>query len=183
MSSYLPASDSVSPSFSNNLDEPRITTLRFKSLKESSSHSFLTASLQLSTLCTSSITSRYSSACMAFIRALAVAHISPIHAELVCSTLSALTNMYGMEVSWRTCLTIVDLPTWRGPEITWILSLDSEILDSNSLNCALLNITIWFYGTKVYKILKSPKQNSQKLLTKFSKVPSNLHFFHNRQEK
>ena len=38
----------------------------------------------------------------------------------------------------------------------------------NLLNCAHLKISPWFYGTKVIKILKSTKKNSQKLRKKFS---------------
>ena len=97
--------------FSGNLEDPRITTFILISKRVSSSHSFFTASLQLSNLCTSSMTSRNSGALAAFILARAVAHISLIQKVFVLGTLSALTDKKGMSVSCSTCLTIVDLPT------------------------------------------------------------------------
>jgi hypothetical protein len=57
--------------------------------------------------------------------------------QLVRSILSALTSIYGMVMSCSACFSIVDLPTWRGSEITWILFRDSKILCFHSLICTL----------------------------------------------
>ena len=166
--SYLPARDSVSPSFSKRRDEPSSTTFMSVSLNVSISHSLFIASLQLSILCTSSMTRMYSWSLLNTILARTDSHTSFIHVLLSGLTLSAVTYSYGMVMSVSTCFTIVDFPTCRGPEITCILVRFSSSLSFRILYSGFLNM-VFYVILFVYLIMFCKvKQNSQSLQTKFS---------------